>query len=138
MKKTLALILALLTLSSVLISCGADPGDAQTTTAGTSASEGEVTEVTETGKKDIKDTLPEYDMNGGTFTVLVGETFQKWLMSHEMNGEVINDAMVESTSVVEERFNVKLEPYLFPATTLLRHGQLLRPRRGWFRGQTHP
>ncbi len=121
MKRTLSLLLALLMAGSILVSCAGDSGSTSDTTADTTIADGETTAAsdasTETARTDIKDTLPEYDMKGEDFVILVGETFQKWLMSHELDGDILNDTLVESTTAVEERFNVNIKPYLFPATT---------------------
>jgi len=118
MKRTLAFIAALLMCASVFASCGSDNGgNTADTTAANAADTTTAPEETETDRSQIKDTLPEFNYDGGSFQLLVGDNMIQEVMSHEQNGDVINDALYESTTAVEERFNVYIEPVLFPAAT---------------------
>ena len=118
MKKTLAWLLALLTITALFAACGEAkpetnaPASTDPQSAGTSEA---VAEVTETQRSDIKDSLPDYDMDGLTFRILVGTTFEKYVMSHELNGDVVNDALQSATRTTEERFNVNLKGVYFDA-----------------------
>ena len=117
MKRTLSTLLALLMLAASFTACSSDGGNTSDTTAaqGDSAETTTAAEAAETDRTQIKDTLPEADFEGGEFRILVGETFERYVMAHEMNGDVINDAFVKSTQTTEERFNVKLVPVNFDA-----------------------
>lgn len=118
MKKTLALLLALLTVMSVLCACAtpADPDDGETVETTTPAAQtpsDEVTTPTEettADKYDVGDNLPELNFGGATFTILSrGRDWCRDEVSVEdMNGEPINDAVYNRNIAVESRLGIEI------------------------------
>jgi len=109
-----ALILASL-LTAALISCGAE--DAQTAVT-TDADTASITEA-ETEAPRITANLPERDFGGEEFT-FYGRDDSVWgssdILSHQTDGEQINDALYERTSYIEDTYNVKLAVIESPVT----------------------
>ena len=115
MKKT-ALILSIFILSCCLASCGNE----QTAAVNNPAENiNTVTDVPETEEETtvITDNIPEGTrFDGQTFTILCREDFD-WaneIITDEMNGEIVNDAIYERERTVEERFGVDMQVYRTP------------------------
>ena len=109
-RKTIALFLALLMLSSSAVGCS--DADTQETTADTAAETAAVETETERPYAD----LPETDMGGADMTILVGYNEEKWppdtvgvskneFFAPELTGEAVNDARYNRNQLLDERFN---------------------------------
>ena len=118
LKKTLALILAILTVLP-LVACGAanEQGGETTTQATTVATDATTTAVEETTTEGyaIQDNLPEdlkYD--GKTISIISrGRSWCKDEVSVEdLTGDVINDAIYNRNAAVEDRLGVEIVNYL--------------------------
>lgn len=121
-KKTVSLMLALLTASSAFASCGNDPDEVTDSPAPVNEAE-----IEETGEETvdfqslsfvermkytsagIDDGLPEKDYEGRTF-VIYGITDNAAEWPDEITGEPVNDAKVAQLRTIEERFNIDLIP----------------------------
>ena len=121
MKRTIAWMLALLMAASVLISCGNKTEDPAVTTGGateqvTSATTTEATtEVTTENPYDeagyLKSSLPE-DLNFGGQKVTIlwwNDTEKPEFIAEQINGELINDAIYQRNSNVQEKLGVTFE-----------------------------
>ncbi len=117
MKKSLTALLALLTLSGVLASCGDTPSTSRTGTdaANTNkiSTETEAVTETETTVPRIETGLPEADFNGYDFRVITRGSFnQHWsskdIYAEEENGDPINDAVYQRNQKVTEQYNFKI------------------------------
>ena len=101
-KRLLTLLLAAMLLTTACAS--GETAETETTAADTAAVE---TEPVET---EIKDSLPEADLEGYAYRMLIfGDAerlAQTW--SEELNGEIINDAVYNKLTRVEERFNTEI------------------------------
>ena len=119
--RALALVLVSLMLLSA-IACGKAPdetGDTTTTTAATTsatttAPAGETTategEAVATG---ITDDLPaDLNYNGAVITFLYREELANDFWAEGLNGDLVNDAIYESISSVEDRLNVDIQTVL--------------------------
>ena len=114
MNKKLSLLLAMLMLASAVTACG-DGGASDTsadteTAADTAAVETEETENFDPG-------LPDKDFGGRTFTFMTkaDDSWTDWketsISSAELTGEVLNDAVYNRNSYVQETYNVVLAEY---------------------------
>lgn len=107
-KRILSLVLAILTSTSVLLSCASDKTEGAADT-GVSAPVTEETAPAETEPALPTDDLAPADFEGASY--IIGGTGQRTttaITSAELTGEVINDAQYNSARAVEERFNVKV------------------------------
>ena len=103
------LILASLILSQ--ISCGNEAPSNDKESPDSSDSTVEETSVDETTDNvRINDDLPENDFGGKEFPILTVSWFgaKSFIYADTQNGDVMNDALYESISTVEERFNVDI------------------------------
>jgi len=102
--KKLALLLALLTLTSVFASCSDNSGTSADTTAAA-----ETTTAEETTTADpLDDELPEKNYEGYDFRFYVYGDFDKTYAPDTETGDVVNDAVYQRNSTVEERFNITI------------------------------
>ena len=105
--KLLTGILPALLCVSILISCGAktEPQNAET------APQNIETEPAETAAAAIKPDLPEMNFNGAAYRVLarVNPAYPQFtnfeIYAESLNGDVINDAVYERNSILEEKYN---------------------------------
>lgn len=117
-KRALSMILAAAMLVLTVVSCGnsAEPSDPQDTT--TAAVAGEATtaatteQVTETTKDPNASDLPDdLDYTGETIHIISRDS--DWVRDeirvNELNGDVVNDAVYNRNSVVEERLGLKID-----------------------------
>ena len=122
MKKTLAIILAMLMCLSVMVSCGKteDGGAADTTTAagGNDAVTPEATTTTAEETESpydangyLKDSLnPELDYKGEKFTILYWSDVERIEFEvKEQTGDLIGDALFNRNAAVEDRLNITFE-----------------------------
>ena len=117
MKRMLSLLLAMLLLTASVAACGkSSDGQDQTTSAvsdqpGTSSAEDSaaVTEPVETVAPELRDDLPEVNFNNETFTVLIRESTKHEMLSEEITGDLVGDAVYQRDMKVEERFGVNIE-----------------------------
>lgn len=111
--KALCLILTLLMLAPSVMSCsdnGSDNDKTNTANTGNAASSesGETEAETEPDlSKLIYDSLPKGDYGGQTFSILV-PTHQLPTFKTELTGDVVNDAVFERNTTVEEKLNISL------------------------------
>jgi len=124
MKKTLASILALLTLSATLLTaCGG--GDtkapASDTTAAADTTSAEVTEAVTTSEY----ADPGVDYNGAEFVMAAYDSDNYFwqaasycdVYAESETGEPINDSLYQRNRAVEEQLNVKIKPYSVDVST---------------------
>lgn len=110
-KRTLALLLALLMLSSGMVSCSDTPADpAEETKKETTDNAATPSGETDTEEEySILSTLPEYNFNGATITALA-EPNSWWqcttLAAEEMTGETLNDAIFDRNSAFMDGYQV--------------------------------
>ena len=121
MKKTLAIILAMLMCLSVMVSCGGKTEDpAATTTAAqggentpadTTTAPAETTESPYDVNGYLKDSLdPELNYNGEKFTLLYWKDVERIEFEVlEMTGDLIGDALYNRNAAVEDRLNIDFE-----------------------------
>ena len=115
-KRTLSMMLALLTAAGVLSACG-DAGTGETKQTNASTTTAAVTDATDVvednGRSGVKDTLPAaLDLGGQTvrFMVRAGDLdTSSEFIAEATNGEIVNDATFARNQAVEERLNVKIE-----------------------------
>ena len=117
MQKKLSLILAMLMLASAALTACSDAGNDNSDAAGdtsvtdTPSADAEIAEETEPEdtRAAIPDDLPERDFGGKDFIVLGSddEHFGEYIVSEELNGEVVNDAVFQRNLTIDERFNAK-------------------------------
>ncbi len=103
MKRTSAILMALLLTMPMLASCG---GAENETTADTTAT-ADTTPV-ETEPTRLSDDLPETDMNGWTMRILSHSDHlsgEDTFYAYELTGEVVNDAIYDRDIAIKERFN---------------------------------
>jgi hypothetical protein len=64
---------------------------------------------------EIRENVPEKDYDGRVFRILCDEgTLAKDdFIAEQLNGEILNDSVYNRNSVMEQRFDIKLEPKLF-------------------------
>lgn len=105
----LAFLLALLTASSLIISCAETKNEVV-------QSEGSAPDTQENTDETAEDTvlydnLPDVSFGGYDFRVLscvfVGRELAEFLIMEQMDGDVVNDAVYESCLKISERFDVK-------------------------------
>lgn len=107
-------ILALLICAGSLISCSqtAEQNDTEVSSNEVN-SEVEITEVQEEEEEVLKDNLPDADFEGYKFRILscqfVGRELATFLVTDEMTGDAVNDAVFVSSSGVADRFNIDFE-----------------------------
>lgn len=107
MKKTVSVILILLTLLSVLASCATD-GDKPDTTSGTG------TTTSKTTEDNLEPNVPTVNMDGRTFTFLTDNWWGNTLMinddfnAQERNGDRLNDAKYLAKVELETKYNCKI------------------------------
>ncbi len=103
MKRTLAILMAMLLSLPLLASCGTSEAD---TTAETSAPV--ETTPAETAPARLSDDLPETDMNGWEMRILSHSDHlsgEDTFYAYELTGEVVNDAIYNRDMATKERFN---------------------------------
>ena len=115
MNKKLCILLALLMLASTATACG-DSGASETTAD--TAADNTAAETVETEETENFDPgLPAKDFGGRTFTFMTknDESWSDWKESSiyypELTGEVLNDAVFNRNSYVQETYNVVLAEY---------------------------
>ena len=114
MKKHISLP-ALFLLSALLISCG---GEASTTTSDRNNTAPATEAVTEdTGYR--AEYLPDVDYNGYEFRV-IGYSDSYPPVVEKETGAIIDDAIFRRNQKVEEQYNIKLTPTMYPFTDYLK------------------
>lgn len=116
MKRVLAFILAFI-ICLPLVSCASTEETNTVQNADTGSGEGEVVqEDTEPDKfyfaREAYAALPEIDYEGGAFVISaqagVGSS-EKEIWVEELTGDVVNDAIFNRNTVIEERFNLEIQ-----------------------------
>lgn len=115
MKRTLALILAIC-ICLPLVSCATTEETNEVRDSVLEVAEEESSaEDTEPDKYDaareVYAALPEVDYEGGTFVISAqaGGTSEKEIWVEELTGDVVNDAIFNRNTVIEERFNLEIQ-----------------------------
>ena len=125
MKRNLALILALLMLSSSAVACSNNGGNSDETKGGTAETTGgataESTEETEDPNARLDSGLDKADFDGYTFHIFVHDQVTNDFDAEDITGEPINDAMYQRTTTVQDNANVTIEPVIVAAD--MRGGQ---------------
>ncbi|MCI8387554.1 MAG: hypothetical protein HFE63_03700 [Clostridiales bacterium] len=115
MKKRIpALILAMLMLAGMVVSCGDNPGGGLSEKDSLTDSDPDTTPPETTGP--IASYLPDTDLEGFTlrFATYTNDN-GKFVYSEEANGEVVNDAVYNSTRLVTEKYNADIELMFYGA-----------------------
>ncbi len=117
MKKTLALLLALLMLAPTFASCAESDTNTDAETAATSgdtpAAEETVPEETEMTRQNTPDTLPDgLDFNATdiNFIYVDSDKHKRELYVEEDTGDALDSAIYARNLAVEERLNIKIVP----------------------------
>ena len=101
-----SLVLAAFILLSSAVSCGKDSNsDNANDDSGTVSND----MADETDVRDTADDLPEANYDGYVFRILVEDDSKQFIMTDEINGSVVNDAVHTANTNVMGRFNIKLE-----------------------------
>ncbi len=113
--QAIVLLLAAAAMATAFASCGGDDtatDDTQSAVTGTETTavidpaNADLTTVE--GRKTVSDDLPEKDFGGYEFRIVTsdGKTGQYWL--EEATGDVVDDALFDRNTTVEDRFNCRL------------------------------
>ena len=113
MKRTLAMILAALMLSTTLIACSDDAGTTTDTTATPSIADTTVPSETADPTRDengyLLDSLPaDLNFEGAEIGILNWNSEQPEFEIEEITGDIVNDAIFTRNEQVQKRLNVKL------------------------------
>jgi len=112
-QRSMAIMLALLTLSGTLASCGSDgTGDNAQTSADTNTAE--ITAAETTTEENPEPTLPDLNYDGADFTYLIrgremSSYKELYIYQEELNGEVVNDAVVNRNGQIEDKFGIVIK-----------------------------
>ncbi|MBQ7298894.1 MAG: hypothetical protein IJW77_03535 [Clostridia bacterium] len=108
MKKQLTLTV----LAALLLASFASCGDAKNPSADTTADTAAADTAAETAAPSLLDDLGERDLGGMVYTIFdcnAHSAIQANIPGEEMNGEVINDALLTRDLYLEERYNCEIE-----------------------------
>ena len=118
--RALSVLLLAALVSSILGSCSSKKAETAETVSETAAEETTVSEVEK--RAAISDDLPEADFDGYEFRILTRSNSMVYcahledIYAESLNGDVINDAVYNRNTKVEERFNFKIKPVVIDAT----------------------
>ena len=117
MKKFVSLLLVLLLSTGAFLSCSEKPGDEPDMQDNPSAEVNSEVEPekpeTELSRADYPDSLPELDFGGADVIVHSrGDDSPTEVVSEELTGEAVNDAIYERNTLVGEKLNVKIGVYV--------------------------
>ena len=120
-RKTAILLGSALLAAAVLASCG-DASTAQNPANNDASADVQTEAVTEPVKEFVKADLPDRDFGGENF-IIYGRIYDgEWsaydILSKELDGEQINDALVERTRYIEETYNCTLETFASNESTV--------------------
>jgi len=109
-KRTLTALLALLTLASAFASCS---GGDDTNTNDTTASDTAVSETETTAEENPEPDVSGLNYDGADFTYLIRgreatSYYEEFLYQEELNGEVVNDAVVNRNGIIEDKLGIKI------------------------------
>ena len=110
---TKALLLLLFAMTANTLACSSGGSDSAATTddqssTDTTTANDETVSALE-ARQSIPDNLPDKDFDGRTFTVVTYSSRVPELYAESLNGEVVNDAIYNTRTAVNERFNVNIE-----------------------------
>ena len=114
MKRMLALLCAILMLTSVAVSCGKTEEPADTTTATVDSAVTDTTtaatEPAETEPPKAFDTVPEQNL-GGVFNIRYNQNDNCYVdfLAESINGDIKNDLIYERNAMVEEKLGVDIQ-----------------------------
>ena len=111
MKKIYCSLVSLLLIAAFILTMAACSGDNTQNQADTTTAVGDTPESeTAAAETTVPDNLPDVDLNGFKFRILVFDnadgTQTSQVYVDEMTGSVVNDAVYNKIATVEERFNV--------------------------------
>ena len=111
-KRTLSMLLALLTVAAVTASCGSGSDVTDTATDNSADTTAAVTEETNEREKIREEVPADANYNGYEFRIQSRDAdhHHKELTADAENGETINDAVYRRNTAVEEKLNIKLKP----------------------------
>ena len=111
-KRTLSMLLALLTVAAVTASCGGQTDTGDTVTDGAEVTTAAMTEETNERER-IREEIPaNADYNDYEFRIQSRDAdhHHKELTAEAENGETINDAVYRRNTAVEEKLNIRIKP----------------------------
>ena len=100
MKKTLALLLALLMAASALLSCAQNNPESGNTGSETTFSAGGETTVEEETEPSYLETLGKKDFGGATFVIVASQQGTIPAFATEITGEAVNDAFYKRNELI--------------------------------------
>lgn len=117
LKKIISILLVLSLLSAFLFACaGKETGEDKVNGGAESTAAEEISGTTSDmdARKNVSDGLPEKNYEGRKYTILMREEWNYEFEAEEQTGETINDAVYLRNLAVEDRFNVKITPFMVP------------------------
>jgi hypothetical protein len=117
-KKALILIFAVFFMLGAMLSCQTGGGPEAGSDGGAAKGDGtdNKTVPEATGRGDIADNLPEFDLGGRDFNILCHEMLTVEFVAEEENGDIVNDALYKRNLRVSDRFNVKINMLQIPGS----------------------
>ena len=111
-KRTLSMLLALLTVAAVTASCGGQTDMADAATDSADVTTAAVTEETNERERIREEVPADADYQGYEFRIQSRDAdhHHKELTADAENGETINDAVYRRNTAVEEKLNIKVVP----------------------------
>ncbi|MBR4895316.1 MAG: hypothetical protein IKZ41_02735 [Clostridia bacterium] len=116
MKKLISLLLALLLTAGAFLSCSEkkeESTEMQNSPSLDAATDAPEEAETEIARANIPDNLPELDFGGADVIIHSrGDDSPTEVVSEEMTGEAVNDAIYERNALIGQRLNVKIDVYV--------------------------
>ena len=107
--KVISLMLVFLMLvSAALTACSDNTQETESESVAETPADSETVFVEETEDPYIYDSLEEQDLDGYNFRIMYAEQYYKQLIAEEYTGVPLDDAMFESKTAVEDRFNISI------------------------------
>ena len=108
--RLLSILLAILVSAPVFLTgCSDAPQETESETVSeTPSADSETIVAEETEDPYIYDSLEEQDLDGYNFRIMYAEEYYKQFIAEEYTGVPLNDAMFESKTAVEDRFNITI------------------------------
>ena len=123
-KRLLSLFLASLMLGGTLLSCSesktGQEGEPSETTLQTVSAEpitedklSEPEKDSLEAREDVPDEVPDQDFGGRIFNIAGYNRFDRYYLTDELNGDVVNDAVFNRNAEIQDRFNVTMNTEFF-------------------------
>ncbi len=110
--RTVTLLLAALLLTSSLVSCGGSTTETTSTNSQTGSTANSAETAEETGYK--ADYLPDVSYDGYQYRIISYDEYPAHV--EEMTGEVIDDAIYQRNTLIEETYDIQFVQELYPFT----------------------